>query len=108
QLKDFFSKIRHNKVAEVEDLVQSGFPLDRRDAHGNTPLMVASQNGHKRLVKMILRNGADPNATNHQGNTALHFATAYGYNTLSKYLMSKGADDTLINMKGLTCYDGLG
>eukprot|EP00960_Hanusia_phi_P043412 756033-Hanusia_phi.AAC.4 len=108
ELKDFFSKIRHNKVAEVEDSLQSGFPLDKRDAHGNTPLMVAAQNGHKRLVKMILRSGADPNATNHQGNTALHFATAYGYNTLSKYLISKGADDTLINMKGLTCYDGLG
>jgi len=69
--------------------------------------MGAAQNGHKRLVKMCLKYGADPNLSNHQGNTALHFATAYGYTTLSKYLISKGADDTLMNMKGLTCYDGI-
>jgi hypothetical protein len=105
---EFFSKVRHNKVAECEELVNIGFPMDARDRHGNTPLLVAAQNGHKRLVKMFLRVGANPNSTNHQGNTALHFTLSYGYQGLANYILSKGADDTLINMKGLTCYDGLG
>ena len=82
--------------------------MDVRDRHGNTPLLVAAQNGHKRLVKMFLRAGADVNATNHQGNTGLHFTMSYGYQSLANYMLSKGADDTLMNMKGLTCYDGLG
>ena len=107
-VKDFFSKVRHNKVAECEEQVQAGFPMSVRDRHGNTPLLVAAQNGHKRLVKMFLRAGGDVNATNHQGNTALHFTMSYGYQSLANYMLSKGADDTLINMKGLTCYDGLG
>ena len=36
----FFSLVRHNKVPEVEDLLNKGFPIETRDAHGNTPLMV--------------------------------------------------------------------
>jgi hypothetical protein len=104
----FFSLVRHNKVPDVEAALEEGFPIDKRDAHGNTTLMVAAQNGHKRLAKMALKHGADPNSTNHQGNTALHFATSYGYSALSKYLIAHGADDTLMNMKGLTCYDGIG
>ena len=105
---EFFSKVRHNKVAECEELVNVGFPMDARDRHGNTPLLVAAQNGHKRLVKLFLRAGANSNSTNHQGNTALHFTMSYGYQSLANYILSKGADDTLMNMKGLTCYDGLG
>jgi len=62
----FFSLIRHNKVPEVEDLLNKGFPIDTRDAHGNTPLMVAAQNGHKRLCKLALKFSAEPNSTNHQ------------------------------------------
>jgi len=104
----FFSLVRHNKVPDVEAALEEGFPIDKRDAHGNTTLMVAAQNGHKRLAKMALKHGADPNSTNHQGNTSLHFATSYGYSALSKYLIAHGADDTLMNMKGLTCYDGIG
>jgi hypothetical protein len=64
--QQFFSMVRHNKVAEVEDQLNRGFPIDARDAHGNTPLMVAAQNGHKRLCKLTLKFGADSNATNHQ------------------------------------------
>lgn len=106
--KDFFSLVRHNKVTEVDGMLAGGFPIDKRDGFGNTCLMVAAQNGHKRIVKMALKYQADPNSTNHHGNTSLHFATSYGYSALSKYLIGHGADDTLMNMKGLTCYDGIG
>ena len=104
--RDFFSLVRHNKVKEFEEaLVRLEIPVDSRDRYGNTPLTIASQNGHKRLVKLALANGADPNASNHQGNTALHFANQYGYTTVANYLISKGADDTLMNHQGKTCYD---
>ena len=105
----FFSCVRHNKVSEVEDMLKRGFGnVETRDPHGNTLLMVAAQNGHKRLCKLALKFNADPNQSNHQGNTALHFANAYGYSALAKYLVNHDADDSLINAKGLTCYDGLG
>lgn len=55
-----------------------GIPADVRDAHGNTILLVACQNGLKRVLKTALRRGADVNATNARGNTALHYCFAFG------------------------------
>lgn len=55
-----------------------GVPVDVRDNHGNTVLIIACQNGHKRALKAALRRGADPNARNSLGNTGLHFCHAFG------------------------------
>jgi hypothetical protein len=104
--RDFFSLVRHNKVSEFEEaLKRTNLPIDSRDQHGNTAVMIAAQNGHKRLVKLCLLNNSDLNTSNHQGNTALHYALSYGYTTVANYLISKGADDTLINHQGKTCYE---
>lgn len=59
-------------------LLCRGVPVDVRDDHGNTVLIIACQNGHKRALKAALRRGADPNATNALGNTALHFCYTFG------------------------------
>jgi ankyrin repeat protein len=103
--KEFFPLVRHNKVEDVENALAAGFPVDTRDEHGNTALMVSCQNGHKRLAKLCLKYGASPDGTNHQGNTALHYAVGYGYQALAKYLISHGADDTIMNMQGQTPYE---
>jgi hypothetical protein len=63
-LQVLFRKIRHNKVADVEPLVQAIGNVDERDEHGNSPLMVASQNGHKRISKLLLDIGASINVQN--------------------------------------------
>ena len=103
--KDFFAHVRHNKVQEVEDTIAAGFPIDTRDEHGNTALMVSCQNGHKRLAKLCMKYGANPDTTNHQGNTSLHYAVSYGYQALAKYLISHGGDDTIMNHQGQTPYE---
>ncbi|CAB0030341.1 unnamed protein product [Trichogramma brassicae] len=46
--------------------------VDARDKLGNRPLHLALKNGHKDLVRWLLKNGADPNATNDRGSTPLH------------------------------------
>ena len=50
-----------------------------RDSKGNTLLLIAAQNGLRRMCKLILREGGDIDATNSNGNTALHFAFMYGF-----------------------------
>jgi ankyrin repeat protein len=57
-------------------LKKPGLSVDVRDKFGNTPLIVACQNGHGRLAKMCVRYGADVNAVNHKKNTPLHFTAA--------------------------------
>ena len=101
----FFPALRHNKVAQVEDSLAAGFAIDTRDEHGNTALIVSCQNGHKRLAKLCLKYGANPDATNHQGNTALHYAVSYGYQAMAKYIISHGGDDTIMNLQGKTPYE---
>ncbi|KAJ8608292.1 hypothetical protein CTAYLR_010383 [Chrysophaeum taylorii] len=95
-------------VAAIERLLARGVPPNVRDEHGNTILIIACQNGLKRVAKAALRHGADINAVNARGNTGLHFCFAYGYgDTLGQYLMSKGADPNVVNNSGLNCYEGL-
>jgi hypothetical protein len=63
-LQVLFRKIRHNKVADVEPIVKAIGNVDERDEHGNSPLMVACQNGHKRMSKLLLEMGAGINVQN--------------------------------------------
>ncbi|CAM9307290.1 unnamed protein product, partial [Ectocarpus fasciculatus] len=101
-VEDVFSYARHNRVLDLERMMDQGVPVDVRDSHGNTSLIVACQNGHKRALKAALRHGADPDASNARGNTALHYCYAFGYgSTLGRYLMDKGADSSIRNRNGL-------
>jgi len=103
-----YSLCRHNKYREIENLLEKGAPVDATDEFGNTPLIIAAQNGYKRMTKLLLRHNADINAQNNKGNTPLHFAYIYGFKVLAEYLKEKGADDTIRNDQGLTCYMGFG
>jgi hypothetical protein len=109
QLGDLlFSKVRNQRYEEVEDLLVSGkISPDVRDQYGNNILIVACQNGNKKMAKICLRFGANINAQNYKGNTALHYCFSYQYIPLGEYLISKGARDTIVNAFGLTCYEGV-
>ncbi|KAJ0411187.1 hypothetical protein ATCC90586_008903 [Pythium insidiosum] len=105
---DVFSAARHNRVDSVAYMLDQGVSVNARDAHGNTILSIACQNGLKRMAKLALRRGANINSQNNRGNTALHFCFAYGYgDSLGEYLLSKGADATIMNDAGLLCFDGI-
>ena len=71
--------------------------VDAVDEHGNTVLVVAAQNNNKRIVKAVLRQGANIDHQNRMGQTCLHFAFALGYTALGEYLISKGGSETLRN-----------
>ena len=91
-LDDALSKVRHNRREDVAELLARGaVHVDTRDAHGNTLLAVACQNGLKRMCKFLLRQGSDINSRNLHGQTPLGCAFAYGYDDLGEYLASKGA-----------------
>jgi len=101
---------RHGKYRELEEMINNPswtLPIDYCDDSGNTLLMIACQNGNKRISKLCLRRGSQINHQNLNGNTCLHFAFGYGFEELGEYLISKGADDSLQNAVGNTCYEGL-
>lgn len=97
-----------SNITEMEDALEEDIPIDSADPHGNSLLLLAAQQGSKRMCKFLLRRGANMNAQNLAGNTVLHFCFTYSHTELGKYLMDRGADDSILNVDGLTCYEGLG
>lgn len=102
-----FSWVRHRKLKELEGYLESGGDPNVQDSAGNTPLIVACQNGHLQACKLLLKHGADLNASNLKGNSALHYCFSYGYDDIGTYLIESGANDEHTNADGLTCYEGL-
>mmetsp|Transcript_24318 Transcript_24318/g.35630 ORF Transcript_24318/g.35630 Transcript_24318/m.35630 type:complete len:598 (+) Transcript_24318:102-1895(+) len=103
----FMSWVRHKKIPELRHALASGCDVEMTDANGNTPIIVACQNGHMSVCKMLVEKGAHISASNKKGNTALHYCFAYGFREIGEYLISQGADEFAVNADNLTCYEGL-
>lgn len=98
---------RHKKIAELSYALAKGANLNIQDSFGNTPLIVACQNGHSSVCHLLVEHGASLKCSNHRGNTPLHYCFAYHFEDLGKFLISQGADEFAVNADGLTCYEGL-
>jgi ankyrin repeat protein len=89
--------------------LRNGFDVNSEDEKGNTLLLVACQNGHRKMLDLLLNRMADINHQNSNGNTALHYALAFdSTGEIAEFLIEKGANDMLENKFGLSPYDGLG
>ncbi|XP_042872528.1 ankyrin repeat domain-containing protein 29-like [Penaeus japonicus] len=65
--------------------------VDCADRDGTTPLILAAANSHVALVKELLEQGAEPNATRHTGTGALFFAAQGGFLDIVTLLLENGA-----------------
>lgn len=70
-VEDVFRYARHGRIDDMEFLLSRGMPVDVRDEWGSTLLIIACQNGNKRVAKLVLRKGADINARNNKGKFIL-------------------------------------
>ena len=104
-LPTLFSRVRHGKYGDVLRELSLGVSPDTTDTHGNTLLLVACQNGRKKIAKCCLRYNANIDVQNRAGNSALHFCFMYGHLDLFDYLLEKGANDRLLNGDGKVCYE---
>ena len=107
RVHEAFMACKNARIDKLEMLMDEGVKVDERDDKGNTMLLIAAQQGLKRISKFLLRRGADINAQNLSGNSILHYCFEYSFNELAEYFISKGADDSLLNAQGLTAYEGL-
>ena len=62
-------------------LIARGAEIDGRDAYGRTPLHIASTTGSETLVRLLLENGADPQAVSDRGMRALGGPVSRAFNT---------------------------
>ena len=79
-----------NEKDVVDALLLHDVVVDSLDAEGASPLFVACQEGHTRLVHTLIKAGAEPNLVTHLNNTALIIAAAHGHLTIIETLLDAG------------------
>jgi len=73
-------------------LIESGADVNAKDnLFGRTALMIASFYGHKEVVELLLKKGADVNAKDKNGRTALMIASKKGHKEIVELLKFYGA-----------------
>lgn len=68
---EYLATLRSGDVRKLRAALDSGAPVNARDAQGNTPLLHAAVYGDAACVRLLLERGAEVNATNASGSTAL-------------------------------------
>ena len=95
----------HADIAEY--LIKAGAPINSPSRNGRkaAPIQSAVAGQHEKVVQMLLRLGADPNAREQGGYTPLHAATQNGDEDMIRILLYGGADLTLRGKDGKTPLD---
>lgn len=65
-----------------------------------TPLQIAIARGHVSAVRILLQEGADPNAVDSEGSSALHTAVRSGHNTIVRELLRFRASPAIVDSIG--------
>ncbi|XP_066560936.1 caskin-2 isoform X2 [Amia ocellicauda] len=77
---------------------------DSADSSFNTPLHLAARNGHKDIIRLLLKAGIDINRATKAG-TALHEAALYGKTEVVRLLLDAGIDVNIRNTYNQTALD---
>lgn len=83
-------------------LATPGINVDARGRFGNTPLLIAAQDGDATVIELLLAAGAKPNVRNRDGHTPLLYAIMKRREGVVKLLLTAGADPELRNKRGIT------
>ena len=67
----YFDAARAGRVDLLEGMIKDGVPVDLRDSHGYTALILAAYDEQPAAVDLLLAKHADPCAADLKGNTAL-------------------------------------
>ena len=89
----------------VEQHIAAGSDVDKKDAFGSTPLLLAVTFGKTDIARALIEAGADLGITDTYGSTPLHLAALFGRTEIVKILLDNGADTYLRNTNGSTPFD---
>ena len=75
-----------NKSENVNLLLKHGARVDDKNKYGWTALIIAAREGDIRIVKILLKAGADPDIVDNLGRNAIMFAHGRKHHEIFKLL----------------------
>jgi len=94
--------VKQRDSETVEKLITDGTDLNKQDAKGQTPLMIATYNHDFEMAKKLVDAGADVNLQDDMQNSPFLYAGAEGYIDILKLCIGSNADTTITNRYGGT------
>jgi ankyrin repeat protein len=98
-LKNIFGKTRLSVAVRKgdESIVNALLSTEKidpnlKDESGETPLLIAIQEEHLMITKLLVERGADLEASDRDGYTPLMWAAKHGYGAIVRLLVEKGAN----------------
>jgi Ankyrin repeats (3 copies) len=84
--KALFYAIEKGNMVYAQKLLNMNLDPNLKGPSGYTPLIYAAARGHKGLVELFLRNGADIHALTEDGDSAVEMAMKMGHSTVADSL----------------------
>jgi len=99
----FVNHARNGECDEVAKGIESGIPINQRDALDQTALIAAVSHNYVKCVRLLLDKGADTKVTDNAGWTPLIFAAYFGgSDEMLNLLLDHGSQINAQNDRGLT------
>lgn len=99
----FVDAVRENRIDDVRELLKDGADVNAQDMFGgNTGLHWTARLGLKAMARLLIDNGANPNARNDDNDTPLHWAARAGRKELAVILLAHGARVNAVDREGWT------
>src|SRR5271154_1730466 len=93
-------------VDSVQYLLYRGANIETKSWHYcRTPLILAAEGGHERVVGLLLDEGAEINAVDIWRHTAVSWATILEHDQVVRLLVKRGADLKIKSVAGKTVWD---
>ena len=87
----------------TQKVISHGLHPDEPNVEGETPLMLAIMAENLETAKVLLKQGADVNATNENDETPLHYAARHNKNdSITQLLLRRKADIGAVDNSGMT------
>jgi ankyrin repeat protein len=91
-------------VDVITFLIENGANVNDKDQIGQTPLIVATQHGCKKLVEILIGAGADIHERNEFGQSAIITAAQENQLEIARFLIDSGANVNISDAEGETPY----
>ncbi len=104
---DIYAAALTGDLDAIRQHIKAGTDLNKKDAYGSTPLVIAITFGKKDVAIALIEAGADVNLLNNDGSTPLHSAVFFCRKEVVQSLLDHEVDKSVVNNYGSTALQSI-